>query len=90
MSIETVLAQNKLRQERHGAVHAPPHMPLLTELDAFVVGVVAIDMSLLAELDDPWPLASRKVPPHTPLLTGLDGFAWGYSLLADPSQLSEN
>jgi hypothetical protein len=41
----------KLRQERHVAVHAPPHMPLLTELDGFAVGDVAINMPLLAELD---------------------------------------
>ena len=36
-----------------GAMHAWPHMPLLTELDGFVVRVVAIDMPLLTELDNP-------------------------------------
>jgi hypothetical protein len=34
-------------------VHAPPHMTLLTELGGFAGGVVAIDMALLTELDDP-------------------------------------
>lgn len=37
------------------AVHEPPHMPLLTELDGFAGGVVAIDLSLLTELEDPRP-----------------------------------
>ena len=41
---------SKLRQERHGAAPALPDMPLLTELDGFAGGDVAIDMALLTEL----------------------------------------
>jgi hypothetical protein len=50
-------------------------MPLLTELGGFSVDVVAIDMSLLTELDNRRLSASRKVSPHMPLLTELGGFS---------------
>ena len=60
---------SKLRQERQGAVSALPAMPLLTELDGFAGGIVAIDMPLLTELDE---IAGGDVAIDMPLLTELD------------------
>jgi hypothetical protein len=61
--------RSKLRQERHVAVHAPCHMPLLTELVEFSAGVVPIDMALLTELDG---FAGGGVAIDMTLLTELD------------------